>query len=341
MSEIKVSVIIPVYNIERYIERCLRSVISQSLKNIEIIVVNDGSTDNSSAIINSFAGMDERIIVVNKSNGGLSSARNAGIAVSKGEYLLHIDGDDWIDTNYLQDMYERAVLDDLDVVVSDYWKDFDNGVKNKIVDLPIADAQIVDGTIWLDQFFNRKANQSMFNKLFRTNLYKANYIEHPIDVSIGEDLATTPRLMYYAQRISKLNRCYYHYIQRPSSLTNDLNKNKTDAALRSLLRSFTILREFFCVDAYILENLDKHRIAQVAIFVFTPQVDQSSELMCRLTDEYLSGNRKFTIRYSTKRMQLYSVLLQIVPCYQFLYIIQYVNKCAARIYGRVQQCMEA
>ena len=335
MDKPKISIIVPVYNIEKYIERCLTSIISQSFSSTEIIVVNDGATDRSGKIIDRFASIDERILVINKPNGGLSSARNTGIAIAQGEYLLHIDGDDWMEQGYLSAMYKRASNDNLDVTVSDYWKDFDNGVVKRLVDLPITDIQTIDGQAWLNKFFDREANQSMFNKLFRTSLYKDNNIEHPLEVSVGEDLATTPRLMHYAKRIGKINKCYYHYIQRTSSLTNSISKESTEGSLNSLMRAFEILNNFFGFDKNILFQLAKHRIAQIAIFVFTPSVDRQSELMKQLSNEYLYANKNLPVIYSSRKIKAYSQALKIINNRKALHAIQIFNNFATKFYYRI------
>ncbi|MGL6168239.1 MAG: glycosyltransferase family 2 protein, partial [Fusobacteriaceae bacterium] len=123
----KISVIIPVYNTEKYLRRCLESIINQSLKEIEIIIVNDGSPDGSSKIIDEFSQKDKRIKVINKKNGGISSARNVGLKKSLGEYVIHIDSDDWIEHNYFFEMYSKAKKDNLDIVISDIYWDWDNG----------------------------------------------------------------------------------------------------------------------------------------------------------------------------------------------------------------------
>lgn len=128
--EYKISVIVPVYNVEKYLDRCLKSIVTQSLKDIEIIIVNDCSPDNSLKIIKKYMEIDRRIILIDKiKNEGLTSARNSGLEIAQGEYILHIDSDDWIEQDYLKDMYELAIKYDADMVISDYYRDYDDGKK--------------------------------------------------------------------------------------------------------------------------------------------------------------------------------------------------------------------
>ena len=116
LSDIKVSLIIPVYNVEDYIEKCLYSVVNQTLKDIEIIVVNDGSTDQSMDIVNRFENKHSNIRIINKQNGGLSSARNRGVKVSKDKYIAFIDSDDYMNVAMLEEMYNSAEINHLDIV---------------------------------------------------------------------------------------------------------------------------------------------------------------------------------------------------------------------------------
>ena len=111
MNKVKISVIVPVYNVEKYLRKCLDSITSQNLKEVEIIVVNDCSPDGSLKIIQEYIKKDKRITLVNKEkNEGLASARNSGLEIAKGEYILHIDSDDWIEQDYFKDMYELSLI---------------------------------------------------------------------------------------------------------------------------------------------------------------------------------------------------------------------------------------
>lgn len=127
MNEIKVSIIIPIYNVEKYIEQCIESVVNQTLKDIEIIIVNDGTKDNSMKKIEKYLS-DPRIIVIDKENGGLSSARNVGLEIAKGEYIAFIDSDDFIELTMLEELYNNS--EKADIVFSDIIF-YDDKTKNK------------------------------------------------------------------------------------------------------------------------------------------------------------------------------------------------------------------
>ena len=115
----KISVIIPVYNCEKFIEKCLQSLVNQTLTDIEIILVNDGSTDNSQKIIEKFS--DTRIKLINKKNGGQSSARNVGLDVANGEYIGFIDSDDWVDSDFFEKLYNTAKKYNADISISNFF----------------------------------------------------------------------------------------------------------------------------------------------------------------------------------------------------------------------------
>ena len=122
----KISVIIPVYNIASYLQRCLNSVISQTYKNLEIIVVNDGSLDNSLEILEEYAIRDERVVVLNKENGGVTSCRREGLANAQGKYIFFLDGDDWLESESLERLYLLGKQQDADIIVGNAYYSTDN-----------------------------------------------------------------------------------------------------------------------------------------------------------------------------------------------------------------------
>lgn len=208
----KVSVIIPVYNVAEYVERCVSSVINQTLKEIEIIIINDGSTDNTLDIITSIT--DKRIKIINKRNNGVSSARNDGIAIAKGEYILFLDGDDWVETHGLKEMHDIAVREDLDVLITNFFLDYEFGkciltkMSNKISGDFVKDALL--GNISFPSW----------NKLFKKSLIVENYIRFPEDVRLGEDLCFNMHAFLCTQKIKHIEDAYVHYFQRNTSASN-------------------------------------------------------------------------------------------------------------------------
>ena len=235
------SVIVPVYNIEEYIERCLTSIIQQDFDDMEIIVVNDGSTDGSLKIVYEIATKDQRIKIVDKANGGSSSARNAGLRIAQGKYVLHIDGDDWIEQGYLRDVCSLAEREDLDIVVTDFFMDWNYeyiDYKREAWALP---KKIFLAEEYIENFF-LTSFPAVWNKIFKRSLYTDNNIWYPEHITNGEDLATTPRLIYYAKRIGRIERAYVHYVQRDNSITYSMKEKKK---FEDLLKVKEFLQEFF------------------------------------------------------------------------------------------------
>ncbi len=269
--EIKISAIIPVYNTEKYLNRCLDSVCNQSLKEIEIIIVNDGSPDRSIDIIEKYQSNDERIRVINKKNGGISSARNAGIEIATGKYIINIDSDDWVEKNYFEDMYNKAEKKDLDIVVTDFLSDNDNGEIKYKIDLKIDETFTIDGEKYLKKFFLNEIYAATWNKMYKLNLYKEYNIRHPNKISLGEDLATTPLLASKALKIGKINKAYYHYIHNINSITNSEPTRK----IYELIEAFEILEKGLLEEQK--KNINSRKIIELGRLVFNPNYDLNNE----------------------------------------------------------------
>ncbi|WP_232511589.1 glycosyltransferase family 2 protein [Parageobacillus thermoglucosidasius] len=219
---VKVSVIIPAYNVESYIERCLTSIVNQSLEEVEIIIINDGSTDNTLNVINKFCSFDNRIKIINSKNSGVSAARNYGLSQSTGKYIFQIDADDWIETNALKEMYEAAEESNADIVIANAYVDYDNG---KMVPL-------IDGKLTCDDplkdFLIGNIIPCVWTKLYRRSLFISNNIGYCEKVRIGEDLLANFFLILHAKKIMKIEKFFLHYIQRQGSAMNSYRESMYD-----------------------------------------------------------------------------------------------------------------
>ncbi|MDU7454058.1 MULTISPECIES: glycosyltransferase family 2 protein [Clostridium] len=214
----KVSVIIPAYNIEDYIGRCLESIIKQTLKDIEIIVVNDGSNDNTLAIINVFARKDNRIKIVDKKNKGSIEARKSGFKVANGEFILFIDGDDWIENDCLEILYDNVKKNNSDIVLYNAFYSYDDrkepfdtfrikNMKNDIV----------------TELFIGNISPVIWAKFIRREFINLSDIEFPNDISYAEDLALVSNLFINSPKISFCHKRLYNYYQRNDSITKISN----------------------------------------------------------------------------------------------------------------------
>lgn len=224
----KVSVIVPIYNVESYLEKCIVSLVTQSYTNIEIILVNDGSTDSCKKICKKWLELDSRIIYIEKENGGLSSARNAGLEIVNGDYLLFVDSDDYIEKDAISYLIEKND-NEYDWIVFNYkevyadsskniYSKFQNGIfmlnseKNKLLYL-------------LKNFFQRKHGWEAWNRLYKVRLLKQyNLRFYDNKVIFAEDLDFNLRYLYYCNQIKVINNSLYNYIIRDDSIMG-CNKN--------------------------------------------------------------------------------------------------------------------
>ena len=216
MDEKKISVIVPCYNVAPYIERCVASLIRQTYQNLEIILVNDGSTDNTREICERLKETDSRIKVVQKENGGLSDARNAGIEAAAGEFYSFIDGDDFIEP----DTYEALIAEMKDTSVSMVAGGFivTDIQGNKTVSVCPKRMYLTKEEAFLDLFGRKKyISQSSCNKLFRKELFQNIRYKKGI---FNEDMEILPRLLDVTDHVVILNKPIYHYIKKPGSITS-------------------------------------------------------------------------------------------------------------------------
>ena len=225
MKEIKVSIILPVYNVENYIEKCLDSLLKQSLKEIEIIIINDGSTDNSLKKIEKYK-EDERIIIINKKNEGLTKTRNTGLKIAQGKYVYHMDSDDYLESkDALEKMYNKSENDELDILIFDFYRET-KGEKNYVVNIDVSDNQEILKENYIRDLIKGKWGMTVWSKLIKKDLFTTNNVIFPEDIFYGEDLITSLKLGYFAKRIGKLNEVLYNYVQHETQGTKQINREK-------------------------------------------------------------------------------------------------------------------
>lgn len=329
MENPKVSVVISVYNVEQYLEKCLQSVCDQTLKDIEIIVVNDGSTDNSMDIISEFVAKDERVISVDKCNGGVSSARNAGIDAAKGEYIIHIDGDDWIDKEYLEAVYNKAKKFDLDVVVTDFFFAYQNGDRFYQNDAFADENCIITGKEYIEEYVSHLYAPGVWNKLFARSLYYENNIRYPLNIDLGEDLATAMRLYFFAGKVGKVSVAYYNYYQRG----NSLNKVKIgEKQLREIINVFDIIENVYKADWKMVGILHLYkRWFFIDMYLFNRNLNIDSLVMRKMIANLLQINKECPLMNKNYRLMLISGVLKIMPYLNTVAALRFIrNKLLQR-----------
>lgn len=237
--EIKISIIVPVYKVERELDRCVKSLLGQTYQNIEIILVDDGSPDCCPEMCDEFARQDNRVKVVHKKNGGLSDARNAGLKVASGEYVLYVDSDDYIDLDSCERFMKARNNEDVDIVVGNAIMEKKDG--NELINhsatpegITYASKDFVEQAI--------KANQWYAPAWF--NMYKKNFLlDNNLYFEKGiyfEDVQMLPRVFLAANTIRCMNGTFYHYIVRNNSI---MTSGKKDAA--RIRDSISIYEQWF------------------------------------------------------------------------------------------------
>lgn len=214
----KVSLIVPIYNSQNYLEKCIKSLISQTLKDIQIILINDGSTDNSEKIIKSFD--DERIVYISKNNEGIGKTRNLGIDKATGEFLAFVDSDDYLNEHFCEYMYQKAVNDDCDLVVCDFFED-----RNTLVGIKFKDFK--DTNLRETPELINNINLGPCNKLYKKSLFddKSNRFEENLKY---EDAPFVVKMLLSANRIGKVNDYLTYYVIHSNSETTIRDKRMYD-----------------------------------------------------------------------------------------------------------------
>ena len=211
----KFSVIVPIYNSEKYLKKCLDSLVNQTFKNIEIILVNDGSTDNSEDIIKQYL-KDKRIIYLKKENGGQASARNLGLSKAKGDYISFIDSDDYVDLDMFEKLNECTF--DNDIILSDYYYTKEN--QDNYVKLFNGNAgNIINTDYW-------KFDTCPWNKFYKKSFLIENNFSFPEGI-MYEDYASIPTLIKYNPKLYYCNEAFVHYVQSEvSTMRSEVYKEK-------------------------------------------------------------------------------------------------------------------
>ena len=213
----KVSVIVPVYNVEKYLERCIKSLVNQTLQDIEIILVDDGSTDSSKIIIEKYLNLHkEKIKYHYKKNGGLSSARNYGIPHAKGEYIAFLDSDDYIEPTMYEEMYNVAKKENSDMVECDFIWEYPDKQKYDCGQIYNSKKEALE-----------KARVVAWNKLIKRDILEKEKIEFPFGLRY-EDVEFFYKLVPSLNKISFVKSYFIHYVQRDNSIVNTQNSKTMD-----------------------------------------------------------------------------------------------------------------
>ena len=216
-----ISIIVPIYNVEKYLSKCIESILEQTYTNFELILVNDGSPDKCGRICNEYAKKDSRIKVIHKKNGGLSSARNIGIDVAKGEYLGFVDSDDYIEPYMYEYLLKAALDNECSLSVCNINYVFEDGkILNKVTNASDEVLNFVEAITEMNTY--KKFDMGAWSKLYKKDLFKN--IRFP-EGKLSEDFYIMYKIFDRAQKVAYVSTPCYNYLQRANSITKNKNIN--------------------------------------------------------------------------------------------------------------------
>ncbi len=218
------SVIVPIFNTERYLEKCIKSIQNQSYSNLEIILVDDGSLDDSGMICDEWKRKDSRIKVIHKENGGIVSARKAGVVIAKGEYVTYVDSDDWLEPEMYAELMGKAVQYHADIVSSGLKREYADSILEEFDNIEQGfynrndiEQDVFPKMICTGNFYEAGINVHVYNKIFRAKILRKYQLELEDDIRMGEDAGVVYPCYLNAERIYVLRRSFYHYVLRSDS----------------------------------------------------------------------------------------------------------------------------
>lgn len=225
----KISIIIPIYNIEKYLSRCIESCINQSLKEIEIICINDGSTDTSQSIIDRYFINDSRLRKLTIKNAGAFNARMAGVEIANGKYIYFLDGDDFLEIDAMEKLWRSAINSEADIVSGKVYQLYENG-STKIINN--YNFELINGIDFLSILLNEPIY--LWGHLFEINYFKSVKIKMPERVDFSEDLIAMIQLAYNAAKVIFCDSYIQYYCIHQASVTKNMNQKHVNDALMSV-----------------------------------------------------------------------------------------------------------
>ena len=236
----EISVIVPIYNVEEYLNKCLDSILHQTFTNYELILIDDGSTDSSGQIADEYVAKDDRIKVIHKKNGGLSDARNCGLDKATGRYICFIDSDDWIEDTYLEELFSLAKDQEADIVICNYFKNSGDISVTQPTDPEIV---IQSGVDAIDNIYSKRYGEYVvaWNKLYRKEIFEN--LRYPVGM-IHEDEAIYGEVFCRASKVVRTERILYNYRtnNNTSIMSSGFSIKRLDIIIALELRMDTFTR---------------------------------------------------------------------------------------------------
>lgn len=297
-----ISVIVPIYKVEKYLDKCIESIINQTYYNLEIILVDDGSPDDCPNICNEWAKRDKRIITFHKKNGGLSDARNFGIEHCNGKYIMFVDSDDYIKSNMVEVLYKTIIEDKSDISICDYYI----SKENNITVHNFSQKRFIVKENKYKYLYNEYGFVTIvaWNKLYAREIF--NTIRYPKG-KIHEDEFIICDLLNCANSISYVLEPLYYYVQRENSIMNKISLNRFDVveALEKRVSFFEDKDDF--INKEITQKVEFYRILELLQIIYTNQKEQVNnilvqEMLIKIQNlaSVLKKNKKYSLKQKCK-----------------------------------------
>ena len=322
------SIIVPIYKVEEYLEKCVNSVLNQTFQNFELILVEDGSPDNCPKLCDEFAKENSNIKVIHKENGGLSSARNVGIAEAVAEYIIFLDADDfWLDDNFLQNIYNRLKLYKSDVICLNYNKVFDD----QTVIPYYSNVENMSNEYFGDRSIKYIINtdtwvSSAWNKIIKRKLF----CEFNLDFILGinsEDIDWSARLIQAANSFDFLKKPYIGYRQRNTSISKTMSYEKVERVYQNILIIKSIL-EKVTGDKELL--IKQYYAYQIGTLIFNISLLNNRNDRKQLSE--ILYDEKNNLKYShNKKIKFLNILIYLLGIDKTITILNLFNKVKGRV----------
>ena len=308
----KISIIVPIYNVEKYLEKCISSLLNQTFSDFELILVNDGSPDNCGKICDSFKEKDSRIKVLHLENGGVCRARNKGMELATGDFYVFVDSDDWVEKNYCSELYRLLISENADIsIIEASYENLDGEV---IFQKPTSSEKVFDGNRALVLLLEDKVLQSHpWGKLYKVSFLKN--INFPENLKCFEDYSTLFKVFDKAIKVVKSNEKLYHYIQHDDSLSHNLSPETAYHFFLAIMETFK-----FCEKTKLFQNngkIAKNMVKKLLMVL---------KRIIRNTTPNQMQNEKEKIRQSFKPFLKFSVNQIGIEYYFYLRLYYYYPK---------------
>ena len=302
-----ISIIVPIYNVEKYLSRCLDSILAQTFTDFEIIAIDDGSPDNCGKILDEYSQKDKRIKVIHKENGGVSSARNAGLDEAMGEYIGFVDPDDYISCDMYEHLYNEAKLGDYDIVqCNNYFVD-NRGNEKRFLD-HIKNTEYTDTDDMICAFFDNNIRCCAWNKIIRREVVEG--VRFLPELRIAEDTLFVHDCLKKAKSLKITDKyCYYYVVSNSSVIHSKINEKLFDN-----LKVLDILYEIYKNNEYVLKSFQKHSAELTLDVMFKVLVSQSfQEKLPELIERVLELKKIILKGKFSIKQKIFTLLLGVVP----------------------------